>query len=108
MPSLALVHLNAQGVHVKSAVQKWYRIETIGDDWVPNGGITRSSKNEKTSQNTWFYEAFKGSPGRARTYDKRINSPLLYQLSYRGIWADSGSLNLHIRMFLGLVSGRVV
>ena len=24
------------------------------------------------------------SPGRARTYDKRINSPLLYQLSYRG------------------------
>ncbi len=26
----------------------------------------------------------KSSPGRARTYDKRINSPLLYQLSYRG------------------------
>ena len=62
MPSLTLVHLNAQGVHVKSAVQKWYRIETIGDDWVPNGGMTRSSKNEKTSQNTWFYEAFKAPP----------------------------------------------
>ena len=25
-----------------------------------------------------------GSPGRTRTSDKRINSPLLYQLSYRG------------------------
>ena len=26
-----------------------------------------------------------GSPSRARTYDLRINSPSLYQLSYRGI-----------------------
>ena len=26
-----------------------------------------------------------GSPGTARTCDKRINSPLLYRLSYRGI-----------------------
>src|SRR5260363_352572 len=26
-----------------------------------------------------------GSPSRTRTYDPRINSPLLYQLSYRGI-----------------------
>jgi hypothetical protein len=27
-----------------------------------------------------------GSPTRARTWDLRINSPSLYQLSYRGIW----------------------
>jgi hypothetical protein len=27
---------------------------------------------------------FVGSPSRARTYDLRINSPSLYQLSYRG------------------------
>ena len=26
-----------------------------------------------------------GSPGRTRTSDQRINSPSLYQLSYRGI-----------------------
>ena len=30
-----------------------------------------------------------GSPSWARTSDKRINSPLLYQLSYRGIEAYS-------------------
>ena len=29
-----------------------------------------------------------GSPSRARTYDLRINSPSLYQLSYRGIWVS--------------------
>lgn len=28
-----------------------------------------------------------GSGGRIRTCDKRINSPLLYQLSYAGIWS---------------------
>src|SRR5260363_35401 len=27
-----------------------------------------------------------GSPSRTRTYDPRINSPLLYQLSYRGMY----------------------
>ena len=26
-----------------------------------------------------------GSPGRTRTYDKSVNSRLLYQLSYRGL-----------------------
>ena len=32
-----------------------------------------------------FYEVEEsGSPSRARTYDKAINSRLLYQLSYRG------------------------
>ena len=29
------------------------------------------------------------SPGRARTSDTRINSPLLYRLSYRGMKAQS-------------------
>ena len=33
-----------------------------------------------------------GSPTRARTWDLRINSPSLYQLSYRGI-EDSGKNN---------------
>ena len=42
-------------------------------------------KNEKSPQNTEFCGLSESSPGRARTYDKRINSPLLYQLSYRGI-----------------------
>lgn len=32
----------------------------------------------------WFRKEKISSPGRARTYDPRINSPLLYQLSYRG------------------------
>ena len=36
-----------------------------------------------------------GSPSWARTSDKRINSPLLYQLSYRGT-ASSGA---HIKRF---------
>ncbi len=30
-----------------------------------------------------------GSPGRARTSDKAVNSRLLYQLSYRGMWAEN-------------------
>ncbi len=42
-------------------------------------------ENEKSPQNVELSGLFEGSPGRARTYDKRINSPLLYQLSYRGI-----------------------
>ena len=32
-----------------------------------------------------------GSPSWARTSDKRINSPLLYQLSYRGIASGTAS-----------------
>ena len=35
------------------------------------------------------------SPGRARTSDTRINSPLLCRLSYRGIW--SGYLSRYAR-----------
>ena len=35
---------------------------------------------------------FIGSSSWARTSDKRINSPLLYQLSYRGITARTGVL----------------
>ena len=42
-------------------------------------------ENEKSPQNIELSGLFEGSPGRARTYDKRINSPLLYQLSYRGL-----------------------
>ena len=36
-----------------------------------------------------------GSPSWARTSDKRINSPLLYQLSYRG----TASIGAHIKRF---------
>ena len=31
-----------------------------------------------------------GSPTRARTWDLRINSPSLYQLSYRGMVREGG------------------
>ncbi len=40
--------------------------------------------------NWWVVGGFanqKSSPGRTRTYDKAVNSRLLYQLSYRGISA---------------------
>lgn len=33
------------------------------------------------------------SPGRARTCDKSINSRLLYQLSYRGMWRDNSKMD---------------
>ena len=50
-----------------------------------------------------------GSPSRTRTYDKAINSRLLYQLSYRGprrglytrLWRDARPL----RIFVGFVYG---
>ena len=57
-------------------------------------------RKKKGQRNQKVALARLGSPGRARTYDKRINSPLLYQLSYRGICADSRPI--------GLVSGCVV
>ena len=34
-----------------------------------------------------FRASYLSSPGRARTSDTRINSPLLCRLSYRGIWS---------------------
>ena len=34
----------------------------------------------------WKFRGWKSSPGRARTSDTRINSPLLCRLSYRGIF----------------------
>ena len=43
---------------------------------------------QKLISNSFLY----GSPSWARTSDKRINSPLLYQLSYRGITARTGVL----------------
>ncbi|SCZ85306.1 hypothetical protein NSMM_370085 [Nitrosomonas mobilis] len=36
-------------------------------------------------QDRWSIQEKHGSPTRARTWDLRINSPSLYQLSYRGI-----------------------
>ena len=42
-------------------------------------------ENEKSPQNMELSGLSESSPGRARTCDKRINSPLLYQLSYRGM-----------------------
>src|SRR5215472_4396930 len=35
-----------------------------------------------------------GSPGRARTADKSVNSRLLYQLSYRGTWGAVSSASI--------------
>jgi hypothetical protein len=35
-------------------------------------------------------EIAQSSPGRTRTYDKAVNSRLLYQLSYRGMAAATG------------------
>jgi hypothetical protein len=42
-----------------------------------------------------------GSPTRARTWDLRINSPSLYQLSYRGFDAKSGDFTLLVRAASG-------
>ena len=41
------------------------------------------------------------SPGRTRTYDKAVNSRLLYQLSYRGMARQSGVELLKISYDLG-------
>src|SRR5262245_49754796 len=43
-----------------------------------------------------------GSPGRTRTSDQRINSPSLYQLSYRGTVSQAG------RAFWKMVSGKSI
>ena len=48
--------------------------------------LSRSSqgeKNDKQASDELNLDMF-GSPTRARTWDLRINSPSLYQLSYRG------------------------
>jgi hypothetical protein len=39
-----------------------------------------------------------GSPTRARTWDLRINSPSLYQLSYRGFEAEAGLYGCYQRL----------
>ena len=39
--------------------------------------------NEKGHASAWPFKS--GSPTRTRTWDLRINSPSLYQLSYQGI-----------------------
>jgi hypothetical protein len=48
----------------------------------PAKSLTRRAEQD------YFYgrvEAKTGSGSRTRTYDPRINSPLLYQLSYAGV-----------------------
>lgn len=55
-------------------------------------GLVRASKNAK-SQTLLLKSGFEyGSPTWARTRDTRINSPMLYQLSYWGIEAYSTDL----------------
>ena len=48
----------------------------------PRGILSAFSVNWTGSESSLIS---KSSPGRTRTYDKAINSRLLYQLSYRGI-----------------------
>ena len=51
--------------------------------------VWRSPECKKPTPEDWLSARTKtkffGSPTRARTWDLRINSPALYQLSYRGI-----------------------
>src|SRR3954447_7577076 len=60
---------------------------------VRRGGFTKGGGyTTETRQAVPLIQAvgFIGSPTRARTWDLRINSPSLYQLSYRGFAAETG------------------
>ncbi len=45
-----------------------------------------------TCRNSSYVVELVGSGGRTRTYNKRINSPLLCRLSYAGAWAQARSI----------------
>ena len=54
----------------------------IGDKSRSDAERTRKQKGHREGAHfDWYF----GSPTRARTWDLRINSPSLYQLSYQGI-----------------------
>jgi integrase len=48
-------------------------------------GVQRKRKNPRQSEDSSALDGITSSPGRTRTYDKPVNSRLLYQLSYRGV-----------------------
>jgi hypothetical protein len=50
----------------------------------PRGTLSAFSVNSGDSESSLFS---KSSSGRTRTYDPAVNSRLLYQLSYRGIFS---------------------
>ena len=54
---------------------------------VPDGTAEAEEPNKRRriTQRRYAASIYPSSRGRTRTYDKRINSPLLYRLSYAGI-----------------------
>jgi hypothetical protein len=50
-----------------------------------HSGETQAPDFRKKSQEIPILVSLPSSPGRTRTYDKPVNSRLLYQLSYRGV-----------------------
>ena len=63
------------------------RIRIVRDGF---GFDARNEKTPKTKRKRFIFGVFESSPGRTRTYDPAINSRLLYQLSYQGIWGAYG------------------
>ena len=63
-------------------------VGTVGDRIASRRGLRSSHKKsrvESTRQLASTKHLLRSTPGRARTYDPRIKSPLLYQLSYKGL-----------------------
>ena len=48
-----------------------------------------------------FAQPSESSSGRTRTYDPAVNSRLLYQLSYRGMWCENRRLSKETLSFTG-------
>ena len=61
------------------------RLDTSQCQYTPTGFRNSRPKMQKATRR-WLLALY-GSPTRARTWDLRINSPSLYQLSYQGIAA---------------------
>jgi hypothetical protein len=77
---LSLTQSTVAGAKVQSP-QNWHQ-----------HGTSISQKTKKSAGENLLTSVFYGSPTWARTRDLRINSPALYQLSYRGTASNYSQL----------------
>lgn len=78
-------------------LRPWLGCGASGARLIP-GRVRAGNAKRRVGLDSAIYGASSSTPGRARTYDPRIKSPLLYQLSYKGecsLELTSFSRNFH-------------
>ena len=76
-------YLQVTGEHFAKAARQTTRAGAVSSNPEQSGETVDPGKGRENAKNPVLVTTA-SSPGRTRTYDKPVNSRLLYQLSYRG------------------------